>query len=76
MLFKRAWSALISGPLKLPSRKKGKRKYTKKKQLYLVKSQVSHPTPHQSHFPGVEGWNVGAGMVCSVGMGLQEFPIG
>lgn len=65
MLFRRAWSALIKGPLEFPSRKKGKRKYTKKEQLYWVKSQVLYLTPYQSLFPGVEGWHLSTGMVYS-----------
>lgn len=51
MFFKRARSALVKGPLEFPSRKKGKRKYTQKEQLYWVKSQVIIPDSIPVSFP-------------------------
>lgn len=70
VLFKRAWWALIKGPLQFSSRKKGKRKYTKKEQLYWDKNQVLYLTWYQFHFLAVEGWHLSTGTVYSGRKGI------
>lgn len=71
-LFKRAQSALTKGPLEFPNWKNDKDPYTKKEQLYWVKSQVLYQTPCQSDFSRVEGWHLSTGNIYSEKNGITR----